>query len=117
LTNLIVNAIQAMPDGGKLTVTSCMESASPPAGVIAASGRYGCLHVQDTGVGMNDEQLRHAFEPFFTTKEVGSGTGLGLSVAYGIVHDHGGWITASSKLGSGSLFSMYLPSPPVELPP
>jgi two-component system, NtrC family, sensor kinase len=114
LTNLVVNAVQAMPRGGTLTVRSCHELASPPAGITAPAGCYACLHVEDTGVGMTDEQLRHAFEPFFTTKDVGSGTGLGLSVAHGIVHDHGGWIAASSKLGQGSRFSMYLPPPPEE---
>jgi two-component system, NtrC family, sensor kinase len=109
LTNLVVNAIQAMPKGGTLTIVSCEEVASPPAGVPASAGRYACLHVEDTGVGMTDEQLRHAFEPFFTTKDVGSGTGLGLSVAHGIVGDHGGWLSASSEVDRGSRFSMYLP--------
>ena len=60
--------------------------------------------------GMPSEQLRHAFAPFFTTKEVGSGTGLGLSVAHGIVRDHGGWIAATSAVNKGSRFSMYVPS-------
>jgi two-component system, NtrC family, sensor kinase len=110
LTNLVVNAIQAMPKGGTVTVSSCEEVVSPPAGVTASSGSYACLHVEDTGMGMTSEQLRHAFEPFFTTKEVGSGTGLGLSVAHGIVRDHGGWIAATSEVDRGSRFSMYLPS-------
>jgi two-component system NtrC family sensor kinase len=109
LTNLVVNAIQAMPTGGTLRIRSCEETVSPPAGLPDKSGSYACLHVEDTGIGMANEQLRHAFEPFFTTKDVGSGTGLGLSVAHGIVRDHGGWITASSTPGKGSRFSMYLP--------
>ena len=110
LTNLVVNAIQAMPKGGLLTIHSCEEFVSPPAGIPTTAGAYACLHVEDTGSGMNSEQLRHAFEPFFTTKEVGSGTGLGLSVAHGIVRDHGGWIAATSAVDKGSRFSIYVPS-------
>ena len=109
LTNLIVNAIQAMPKGGALTIRSGEEVVSPPAGIDEPAGIYAVLHVEDTGVGMTSEQLRHAFEPFFTTKDVGSGTGLGLSVAHGIVRDHDGWITAGSAVDKGSRFSMYLP--------
>lgn len=109
LTNLVVNAIQAMPKGGVLTIRTCEEAVSPPAGLAAAAGTYAALHVEDTGVGMAPEELRHAFEPFFTTKDVGSGTGLGLSVAHGIVRDHGGWIAATSATDKGSRFSIYLP--------
>jgi two-component system NtrC family sensor kinase len=108
-TNLVVNAIQAMPKGGVLTVRTCEEVVSPPAGVSAETGTYAAVHVEDTGTGMTTEQLRHAFEPFFTTKDVGSGTGLGLSVAHGIVRDHGGWIAATSAVDQGSRFSIYLP--------
>jgi signal transduction histidine kinase len=109
LTNLVVNAIQAMPKGGTLTVRSGEEVVSPPAGVSGRADAYAALHVEDTGVGMTTEALRHAFEPFFTTKDVGSGTGLGLSVAHGIVRDHDGWIAASSAVEQGSRFSIYLP--------
>jgi two-component system NtrC family sensor kinase len=107
LTNLVVNALQAMPSGGTLTVETGQEDVSP-------AGTYVFLRVLDTGVGMSPEQLRHAFEPFFTTKDVGSGTGLGLSVAHGIVLDHGGWIIATSELNQGSCFTLYLPCPPPE---
>jgi signal transduction histidine kinase len=110
LTNLVVNAIQAMPTGGTLTVESGEEIVSAPAGSPSAPGNYAYLRVRDTGVGMSPEQVRHAFEPFFTTKEVGSGTGLGLSVAHGIILDHGGWITATSEVNQGSRFSVYLPT-------
>ena len=110
LANLVINAIQAMPKGGTLSISSREEIVSPPAGITAAAGSYACLHVEDTGVGMTAEELRHAFEPFFTTKEVGRGTGLGLSVAHGIVRDHGGWIAATSSLDKGSRFSIYVPS-------
>jgi two-component system NtrC family sensor kinase len=109
LTNLVVNAIQAMPKGGTLTVRSGEEVVSPPAGVSGPTDTYAALHVEDTGVGMSTDELRHAFEPFFTTKDVGSGTGLGLSVAHGIVRDHDGWIAARSAVEKGSRFSIYLP--------
>ncbi len=109
LTNLVMNAIQAMRKGGTLTVRSGQEVASPPADLAGRTATYAVLHVEDTGIGMTDEQLRHVFEPFFTTKDVGSGTGLGLSVAHGIVRDHDGWIAVSSKPDQGSRFSIYLP--------
>lgn len=109
LTNLVVNAIQAMPKGGTLTVRSGEDVVCPPAGVLGHMDTYAALHVEDTGVGMTSAQLRHVFEPFFTTKDVGSGTGLGLSVAHGIVRDHDGWIAASSAVEKGSRFSIYLP--------
>jgi signal transduction histidine kinase len=65
--------------------------------------------VRDHGAGIEPDNLGHIFEPFFTTKDIGEGTGLGLSVAYGIVQDHGGWIDVKSKVGEGSMFSVYLP--------
>ncbi len=109
LTNLVVNAIQAMPNGGEVTVTVAEQEVTPPADVAGAPGRYAVIQVQDRGVGMDAEQLARAFEPFYTTKDVGEGTGLGLSVAYGIVRDHNGWIEASSEVNMGSRFSIYLP--------
>ena len=66
------------------------------------------IDVQDEGVGILEEHVAHVFEPFFTTKDVGSGTGLGLAVAYGIVRDHGGWIEVETEPGRGSLFRVFL---------
>ena len=70
---------------------------------------YVRVTVRDAGIGMTPDQMHHIFEPFYTTKEVGDGTGLGLSVAYGITRDHGGWIDVESELGKGSVFAVYLP--------
>ena len=109
LTNLIVNGIQAMPQGGKITVSMVRASAQPPADVSGAYGPYLRLDVTDEGVGMPEDTVAHVFEPFFTTKPVGEGTGLGLSVTYGIVKEHGGWIAVASLVGKGSTFSVYLP--------
>lgn len=100
--NIILNAADAMPDGGTLTLKTY------PSGKDEAI----CIHIADTGVGIPADELPHIFEPFFTTKEEGQGTGLGLSVAYGIVVDHGGRITASSTPGEGSVFLIELPSEP-----
>ena len=70
-----------------------------------------CITIGDHGTGMGEDTLERVFEPFFTTKDVGEGTGLGLAVAYGIVQEHGGFITVESKLGEGSRFEVYLPLP------
>ena len=109
LANLIVNGIQAMPDGGALRITVGTRFAQPPAGHGGPPGDYVVLSVRDQGGGIAPEHLPHVFEPFFTTKDVGEGTGLGLAVAHGIVQDHGGWIEVDSALGQGSCFSICLP--------
>ena len=109
LTNLVVNAVQAMPGGGKIEVSIDQQHLTPPEDAEAPEGEYVGLHVRDEGDGIRPEVLPHIFEPFFTTKDVGEGTGLGLSIAYGIIREHGGWIAVSSKPGSGSRFSAYLP--------
>jgi len=109
LTNLVVNAIQAMPTGGTISARLGADVVTPPADIDRALGEYAYVCVEDQGVGMTSEQMAHIFEPFFTTKDVGEGTGLGLSVAYGIVRDHGGWIGVASEIGKGSRFSIYLP--------
>jgi signal transduction histidine kinase len=103
--NLGVNAIQAMPDGGRLTF-SVRPSGPPPEG--AAVGSYALLSVQDTGGGMDLETQRRIFEPFFTTKEPGKGTGLGLSMVHGIVTEHGGSIAVDSAPERGTRIDVYL---------
>ncbi|MBK9374923.1 MAG: hypothetical protein IPN03_14645 [Holophagales bacterium] len=97
LTNLVVNGIQAMPAGGRLTI----RTRNRPGGVV--------LSVEDTGAGMDEETLREIFNPFFTMKEVGQGTGLGLSVVHGIVTAHCGTIRVESEPGRGSRFDVDLP--------
>ena len=95
--NLFLNAIQAMPDGGSLTVSSYVEDYEVK------------IDVTDTGMGIPPENLDKIFDPFFTTKEVGKGTGLGLSVSYGIIEKHHGQVTVQSEIGKGTTFSITLP--------
>ena len=108
VTNLVVNAIQAMPKGGQLVVTLGVEQANRPAGK-PANQDYLVIRVKDQGEGIKQENMHHLFEPFFTTKKVGAGTGLGLSIAFGIVEEHGGWIDVESKQNRGACFSVFLP--------
>ena len=109
LTNLVVNAVQAMPGGGQVDVWLTRERASPPTGHEGLDGEWIVVRVRDRGQGIAAEHLPHIFEPFFTTKDVGSGTGLGLSVAYGIAGDHGGWIDVESDTRPGTTFALFLP--------
>jgi signal transduction histidine kinase len=102
-TNLILNAIQAMPQGGKLTLRTSVD----------ASGQLK-LEVQDTGCGISPENMRKLFTPFFTTKREIKGVGLGLAVAYGIIERHQGRIEVQSKEGEGTTFTIYLPLRPKE---
>ena len=108
LTNLIVNAVQAMPDGGRVEVGTDRGIAQPPPDHPGERGQYLRLWVSDNGPGIPEDDLPHISEPFFTTKDIGEGTGLGLSIAHGIVGEHGGWIEVRSTLGQGSCFSIYL---------
>jgi len=109
LTNLIVNAMGAMPQGGKIEMGVRHEHASPPEGHEDCEEEYLRIYVMDEGEGISEDNIQHIFEPFFTTKDVGQGTGLGLSIAYGIIQEHGGWIGVASEKGKGSCFSVYLP--------
>jgi signal transduction histidine kinase len=108
-TNLILNGIQAMPNGGRLELGVRVERARTPARESSEENKYIAIYVRDEGVGISEENKKRLFEPFFTTKEVGKGTGLGLSIAHGIVDDHGGWIEVESKPGTGACFTVYLP--------
>ncbi len=113
IMNLAVNARDAMPNGGKLTISSGCASLGGACGAISPDARPGdfiTLSVTDTGIGMTPEVLSHVFEPFFTTKEMGKGTGLGLSTVYGIVRQHEGFVTINSETGKGTTFTLYLPA-------
>jgi|GEM_PF-2201358 len=119
IVNLASNAKDAMPEGGRLTLTSEQISLSPEQAEAypgLAAGDYALLGVRDTGQGMDRETLAHLFEPFFTTKEVGQGTGLGLSMVYGIVKAHQGHVTCQSQPGQGASFLIYLPLASAEAP-
>ncbi len=109
MTNLLVNAIQATASGGSVELTVGQTTAAPPADHGGPPGAFLVVSVSDPGHGIRPEDLERIFEPFFTTKEVGEGTGLGLSVSYGIVRDHGGWIAVESEPAKGSRFRFYLP--------
>ena len=117
LMNLVINARDAMPSGGKLTISTGqihIDAGQPLVNPDASAGDFVFLKVADNGVGIQPEHLAHIFEPFYTTKDVGKGTGLGLATAYGIVKQHRGWIEVESEAGNGSTFHVYLPaiSPP-----
>ncbi len=113
LMNLVVNARDAMPRGGTITIaTTVRELTERDATPHPESrpGRFVCLATSDTGSGMSAETMQRVFEPFFTTKAAGAGTGLGLATVHGIVAQHKGWVTVESTLGVGSTFKVYLPA-------
>jgi len=110
LTNIVLNGVQAMPQGGRIRVRIASVRTTPPPALEKGEGEYRRIDVEDEGAGIAPEHLPHIFEPFFTTKGVGEGTGLGLSVAHGIIADHGGWIDVESAPGRGTSFHVYLPA-------
>jgi signal transduction histidine kinase len=109
LTNLVVNAIQAIGDHGTVELATRTIEQVPPPYVGGSAQTWMAIEVRDTGPGMDKPTRERIFEPFFTTKQVGEGTGLGLSVSWGIVREHGGWIDVQSELNKGSTFTVYLP--------
>jgi len=117
LMNLALNARQAMPDGGQLTFATrnvFIDHAGCAAHPDLTTGEYVRLSVTDTGSGMDDKIRQHIFEPFYSTRGVGEGSGLGLSMVYGIVKNHGGSIECTSHEGRGTAFNMYFPVPAAE---
>ena len=113
IMNLVVNAVDAMSKGGRLSVetkNTHQEMSHQPEHLQITPGHYVELKVSDTGVGMDEETLEQVFDPFFTTKDVGKGTGLGLSTVYGIVKQSSGFIWVDSDLGNGSAFTVWFPA-------
>jgi len=113
IMNLAVNARDAMPDGGKLTFRTGnirIDEHYLEAYSYAKAGKHVFLEIEDTGMGMDKSTIDRIFEPFFTTKGAGKGTGLGMSVVYGIVREHNGWINVYSEVGQGTTFKIYLPA-------
>ncbi|HEY0281930.1 MAG TPA: ATP-binding protein [Rhizomicrobium sp.] len=112
IINLVINARDAMPDGGTVTIRTANETATAPVALgtaIMPAGDYLRIEVADTGTGIAKEHLGKIFDPFFTTKPVGQGTGLGLATVYGIVKQTGGFITVDSDIGKGTVFRIFLP--------
>jgi CheY-like chemotaxis protein len=117
LVNFGLNARDAMPTGGTLTVTTStatlLRAVAAADGSTIPPGSYGTLVMRDTGIGMDAVTREHIFEPFFTTKPVGEGTGLGLAAALGIVMQNRGYVTVASAPGQGAAFTIYLPALPI----
>ncbi|RYY27565.1 MAG: PAS domain S-box protein [Sphingomonadales bacterium] len=112
LLNLVINARDAMPDGGKLTIETCnahLDDAYAARQREVKPGQYICICVTDTGTGMSADTIAKAFEPFFTTKPIGQGTGLGLSMIYGFARQSDGYAKIYSEVGEGTTFKLYLP--------
>jgi len=112
LINLVVNAKDAMQEGGRLTISTGLEKMDDEYVALCGSGKpgkYALIRVSDTGNGMDGETQKKIFDPFFTTKNIGEGTGLGLAISYGIIKQHCGFINVYSEPGQGTVFKIYLP--------
>lgn len=113
LLNLVVNARDAMPKGGRIDITTSVvafSQAEADLSPVRRMGRFVCLAVSDSGVGMDRATVQRIFEPFFTTKDVGKGTGMGLAMVHGIVAQHSGWVEVDTEVGAGTTFRIYLPA-------
>jgi hypothetical protein len=110
LMNLVVNARDAMPEGGQITIAAREDALGPDNALALPPGPYVCLSVTDTGSGMDETTLAHAVEPFFTTKGVGKGTGLGLPMVHGLAEQSGGRLRLASRIGEGSTAEIWLPA-------
>jgi signal transduction histidine kinase len=110
VTNLVINAIHASPEGATVEISVRTAEQTPPAYVESTHTTWLVIEVLDHGVGMSEDTRTRIFEPFYTTKDVGEGTGLGLSVSWGIIREHGGWIDVQSTEGMGSTFAVFLPA-------
>jgi signal transduction histidine kinase len=111
IKNLVINAIDAMTDGGRITINSCIAAHEEVTNLDEKriDGELIKIAVSDTGKGIEKENLNNVFDPFYTTKAQGKGSGLGLAMAYGIVKEHGGYITVDSREGEGTMFTIFLP--------
>jgi len=119
IVSLISNAVEAMPDGGDIVVSTENRYLDKPIRGYShvAPGDYVVINVSDTGTGLSTEDVERIFEPFYTKKKMGrSGTGLGMAVVWGVVEDHKGYIDVQNKQGRGTVFSLYFPAIPRELP-
>ena len=112
LLNLGGNAVDAMPQGGRLEISTRNVMLEQGEDLKIKPGRYVLMTLSDTGSGMDSKTLKNAFDPFFTTKGIGKGTGLGLASVYGIVKEHDGFVDCSSKPGHGTRFKIYWPARP-----
>lgn len=110
LVNLCVNASQAIKEKGTIEISTSDYTPASEGGALATGGNYVRVQVRDSGAGMDADMIEHAFEPFFTTKDVGVGTGLGLSMVQGVVENHGGTVSLTSKLGVGTMVTLLFPS-------
>jgi len=109
VTNILVNAIDATPERGRIVLDYDFKTLANPNKLDSKEHEYVVMNIEDNGCGMDDDLKLKIFDPFFTTKDIGKGTGLGLSIVHGIIAEHHGWVQLSTTLGKGSKFSIFLP--------